>query len=394
MSTPRSTAIISVCLWFIVAIVCCPTNAAAASRSRSSGGSHSVRSSVSRSRGPAGGASTFRQVPNGYRGAGIRSRGVGVHNQRPIVRSPRSPVRREPMTFPRSRAPVRVSPSTSRHPVVRDPAISLGRTTHPRYSHTTPRTRHSYPYSYSSYYPYYYVGLGFGYPWYSYYRPWYWSSSYYPWGWYPYYSGWYPYYDDWWWDGRGFGGAWYYSPGYDYPDYPPVEVTEQVIPSGPSPDYAAAGAEQAKEWFEKGRYGDAAEVYRRLSVVDDGEVLPGLAHAHCLLADERYEYAAYAVRKTIGHAPDLTEVFLHLRGYYPDWGVFVNQVVKLERYVHEKPGNTSARFLLGYAYLFWDRGEDAASVFRGLLAQEPQDPGVQSLLRLAQEHEDRSRSNS
>jgi|GEM_PF-2971845 len=395
MSIPRAAVIIPVCLWFIVATAFCPTEAAAASRSRSSGG---ARSSAGRSHGPAGGVSSFRQVPGGYRGTSVRS-GGGVHDRRPIVFSPTRPARREPITSGRSPERIRVSPSTSRHPVVRDPAISVGRTTHPRYSHATPRTRHSYYpyyryYPYYDYYPYYYFGLSFGYPWYSYYRPWYWCSWYDPWGWYPYYSGWYPYYHDWWWDGWGFGGAWYYSPRYDYTYDSPVEVTERVIRSGTPPDYAAADAVQAKDWFEKGRYGDAAEVYRRLSLAEDEGMLAGLAHAHCLLADERYEYAAYVVRKTVGDDPDLTEVFLHLRGYYPDWAVFVNQVVKLERYLQEKPENGAARFLLGYAYLFWDRCDEAASVFRELLAQEPQDRGAQSLLRLAEKNEERSRTDS
>jgi len=378
MITPRVTSIIPVCIWLVSVIVYCPTEAEAASRSRSSGG---ARSSVSRSGGPSAGVSSVRQVPHDSRVGHVRSRG-GMYNQRSVTRSPTRSVRGEPMTFRRSTDRVRVSPSTSRHPAVRDPARSVGRTVHRQYDYTT-------PYSWSTYYydgPHYYVGLGFGYPWYSYHRPSYWCSWYDPW--------WYPYYGGWWWGGWGFGGAWYYSPSYEYPVEPQIEVTERVIRSGIPPDYAAADAGQAKEWFEKGRYGDAAEVYRRLSAAGDGEMLFGLAHAHCLLADERYEYAAYVVRKTVGHDPDLTEVFLHLRGYYADWGVFVNQVVKLERYVRDEPQNSAARFLLGYVYLFWDRCDEAALVLRGLLALEPQDRGAKSLLRLAEKRENLSRTDS
>ena len=86
---------------------------------------------------------------------------------------------------------------------------------------------------------------------------------------------------------------------------------------------------------------------------------------------------------------------MHLRGYYSDWGDFVNRVAKLERYVSDRPGNTAARFLLGYAYFFWDRDEDAASVFRGLLAEEPQDNGARYFLGLVEESgEKQARSSS
>ena len=149
MIAPRVTAIISVCIWLVSAIACCPIDADAASRSRSSGG---ARSSVSRSRGGGGGASSFRQVPRGSRVGHVRSRG-GTYNQRSVMRSPTRSVQGEPMNFRSSPDRVRVSPSTSRHPAIRDPAHSVGRTVHRQYDYTT-------PYSWSTYY---YNVDGYGY---------------------------------------------------------------------------------------------------------------------------------------------------------------------------------------------------------------------------------------
>jgi len=173
-----------------------------------------------------------------------------------------------------------------------------------------------------------------------------------------------------------------------------VEVTERVVTSARPPEFAAPDAVQAKMWFEQGRYSDAAEMYRRLSLADDGDPLVGLAHVHSLIADGRYRYAAYVLRKTIQRDADWNEVFMHVRGYYPDWGVFVNHVAKLERYVEDNPGNVTARFLLGYAYLFWDRCDDAASVFHEVVEQDPQDRGARYLLSLAEERANRPRQSS
>jgi thioredoxin-like negative regulator of GroEL len=171
-------------------------------------------------------------------------------------------------------------------------------------------------------------------------------------------------------------------------------VTERIVPSGKPPEYASPDAAQARTWFEQGRYSDAAEVYRRLSLADGGDPLVGLAHVHCLVADGRYDYAAYVLRKTIEREADWNEIFMHVRGYYADWGVFVNHVAKLEQYTGEHPYNVSAKFLLGYSYLFWDRCEDAASLLREVVGQEPQDRGARYLLSLAEERANRPRQSS
>jgi cytochrome c-type biogenesis protein CcmH/NrfG len=85
---------------------------------------------------------------------------------------------------------------------------------------------------------------------------------------------------------------------------------------------------------------------------------------------------------------------MQLRGHYGDWGIYVDQVTELEQYIAEKPDNTAARFLLGYAYLFGDRYGDAAGVFRSLLARQPDDNGVRYFLGTTETLEKRGEAGS
>jgi hypothetical protein len=388
----RNAGIGVACLCVLGATAWWSADAVAASRGRPSGRSFSGVTSVSRSR--ATGRSVSGSRPS-FGAVRVRPATSGVRQHRSIAYSPSSRVRSSPVSSVRSPERIRVRPTVSHHPIVRDPLNSVGRVTHLRHSYGTPRYwspyyHHWSPYYYHHWRPYYYSGWRYWYPSYWYYSPWWWYS---------YYGAYYPYWYDWWWDGWGVGGTWYYSSRYDRPDRTRVEVTERVVPAGRPPEYAApdygtADAAQATLWFEQGRYSDAAEVYRRLSLADDADPLVGLAHVHCLIADGRYRYAAYVLRKTIEDDADWHELFMHARGYYPDWGVFVNHVATLERYVEDNPGNVAARFLLGYAYLFWDRCDDAVSLFHEVVAQEPQDRGARYLLSLAEEGANRSRQSS
>lgn len=294
---------------------------------------------------------------------------------------------------------VRIRPTESRHPAVRDPLNSVGRGTHRIRSIRPSYDRALRGYPYRSWTPYYDIS-GVNYPWYWYHRPWYryhtpwyWYSWYGPWS-YPDYYGSYFYYGDWWWDGWGLGTGLYYEPFYDRPDEGVIEVTERVVDSGVPPAFASPDIAEAKRLFEKERYGEAAEMYRQVSLSDESNAFVRLAQAHCLLADKRYEYAAYVVRKTVGLDPDWEEIFKHLRGYYADWGIFVNQVVGLERYVAQRPDNIAARLLLGYAYLFWDRHDDAASVLRSLVSYRPQDNGARYFLSMVEGGEEKPETDS
>jgi len=314
------------------------------------------------------------------RGGGRTRSAPPIHSTgrtRVRTRSPRRPAvrggtlgRRTPRRTVTSRGRVR--------PTVRDRSRPVGRTTHrvvrpydgrwPYYDHYPWR-----PY-YRTYYPYYW-----------HYRPSYWCSWYRPCWWYPYYSGWYLYYGDWSYGGWGVGTSFYhgYSPSYYYvheSPQPAIEVAEPVVYYETPTDAASPDLAEARSLFDSGRYSEAAEIYRRLSIASESDAFVRLAHAHCLLACGRYEYAAYVVRTTVALYPDWEQMFTQLRDYYSDWGVFVNQVVELERYIAEKPDNTAARFLLGYAYLFWDRYGDAAGVFRSLLARQPEDNAVHYFL--------------
>lgn len=295
----------------------------------------------------------------------------------------------------RSTDRVRISPRTSNHPIVREPGQSVGRTTHLIHSVVRPYDRWAYGnHNYYRYhwYPYYYFGFGIHSPWYSYHRPWCYDSWYDPWWGYPYYSGWYfPYYDPGW-NGWGFSAT--YQPQYEYPDDPPVEVTERVIRPGTSQSFDGADMGQAARLFGRGRYAEAAEVCRRLSLTNQKDPLVRLSHVQCLIADERYDYAAYILKQTIDLNPDWNEIFMRVRGYYPDWGIFVSQLSQLERYISEKPNDADAKFLLAYTYLFSDRRHDAATVLRGILDQHPKDNAAHAFLRLAEADGKPSETNS
>jgi tetratricopeptide (TPR) repeat protein len=210
--------------------------------------------------------------------------------------------------------------------------------------------------------------------------------------WYPYYDASYFYYGDWGWGGWGAGASFYYSPSYYNPGYygsyesyePAMQVTERVADYGTTEDFPSPDVDEAKRLFDDGRYSEAAEMYRRLSLAYGSDPFVRLAHAHCLLADGRYEYAAYVVRKAIGLNPDWEQVFMQLRAYYADWAIYADHVEELERYIAEKPSNTATRFLLGYTYLFWGRYRDSAGVFRSLQARQPEDNGVSYFLGMTE----------
>jgi len=346
------------------------------------------------------------QRPTARVGRTGRSARPGPTTGRSRVRpraSRRPPVRVGRTARPAARRTVgtrgRVRPTALRRPTVRDPRHSVGRTTHRIRRPAQPYDRSGTTYPYYPWRPYYTVPLRTHYDWYWYHRPFYSYSSYRPRWWYPYYDTFYPYYGygGWWWNDWGMGASFSYSPSYDYSyaSYEPaVTITERVVDSGTPAGFTSPDSAEADRLFDDGRYSEAAEMYRQLSFAHESDVFVRLAHAHCLLADGRYEYAAYVVRKAAGLDPDWEQIFMQLRGHYGDWGIYVDQVTELEQYIAEKPDNTAARFLLGYAYLFWDRYGDAAGVFRSLLARQPEDNGVRYFLGTTESLEKRGEASS
>jgi len=155
----RNAGIVFACLCVLATAAWWSADAMAASRVRPSGRSFSGVSSLSRSR------ATGRSVSGAHRGfAGVRVRSAtsGFRQPRSVVHSSSSRVRSTPVSPVRSSGRVRVRPSVSHHPIVRDPLNSVGRVTHRRHSYWTSRYGIPYYYYRIPYYrywrPYYYIG--------------------------------------------------------------------------------------------------------------------------------------------------------------------------------------------------------------------------------------------
>jgi hypothetical protein len=135
--------------------------------------------------------------------------------------------------------------------------------------------------------------------------------------------------------------------------------------------------------FVLGLYPQAALLYQKAMSLDETDALARFAVSHCLFALGVYKTAGRNVRRGLDRFPDWGLVSLDLTKFYRNDATFLEQLLKLRRYVAEHPEDLDARLLLGYCYYFSGKREAALDRFRALADLPGGDKHAELFLKLA-----------
>ena len=178
-------------------------------------------------------------------------------------------------------------------------------------------------------------------------------------GYYPYFGG-----SRFFYYGPGYGyGPWDYGPGYgSYSWAPRTYIYERQVPVNVNPNEGREGSYlgRAQGAFRDGDYDQALRLAQHAAVdnADDGKLFLFLSQA--LLASDDYRGSADAAHRAMSllEPKDWGYVVENFRRYYKN-ADYVEQILRLEKFVQENPEAAHARFLLGYHYGYLGYSKEA-----------------------------------
>lgn len=163
-----------------------------------------------------------------------------------------------------------------------------------------------------------------------------------------------------------------------------------------NPAYIEAALNLSIIWNDLGRYEDARKVYqdavtRAKSKTDvlEPPVAQRVVNLHAEIGDiyaqaGLWEKAVKAYRDGLALAPNYHDVRLRLAQVLLDARETAAAISELESVVKASPELTSAKLMLGLAYLAFGYKVQAAATWKAILAKEPNHPRASAYLRLVE----------
>jgi len=151
------------------------------------------------------------------------------------------------------------------------------------------------------------------------------------------------------------------------------EPITSMVPSEPSMyrDYMAKG-EQA---FRVGEYRRAVDMFRLANIIERKNPESLLEMTHGLFATGSYGSASFNLQQVIKYFPELPVVPLKPRGFYSDVRKYIEQRMRLEKYVRKYPYEGGPQLLLAYFLWFEDDVDGARLSLQRALAAAKKSAG-------------------
>ena len=173
----------------------------------------------------------------------------------------------------------------------------------------------------------------------------------------------------------------YYSESYSYPvDYsqPLPEEAAPVEQTADAPTPGMSDFDAARQAFHQGDYAGAlASTDKALAALPNDPIIHEF-RALVLFAQSKYPESAAGLYSVLAVGPGWD--WTTLVSLYPSVDVYTKQLRTLEAYVKQNPDAANARFVLAYHYLTQGNKDAAATQYKQLNEQAPQDTVIKQLL--------------